>query len=103
VIERAMILSAGEPITMEHLPIERLARSIASPSAPVQDRPPKAAGRLARRGSVRAADEREKIVRALKRCGGNQTDAAKLLGMSRGTLISRLVEYGIPRPRRDDP
>jgi DNA-binding protein Fis len=36
----------------------------------------------------------------LERCGGNQPDAARCLGISRGTLIARLDRYGAPRPRK---
>ncbi|HXN82004.1 MAG TPA: sigma 54-interacting transcriptional regulator [Myxococcales bacterium] len=46
------------------------------------------------------AQERQRIVEALAACGGNQTEAAALLGMSRRTLISRIAEYGLPRPRK---
>jgi DNA-binding NtrC family response regulator len=45
--------------------------------------------------------ERQHIVDALTRCGGNQTRAAKELGISRRTLISRLEDYNIPRPLKD--
>jgi DNA-binding NtrC family response regulator len=45
--------------------------------------------------------ERHHIMDALTRCGGNQTRAAKELGISRRTLISRLEEYNIPRPLKD--
>jgi two-component system response regulator AtoC len=45
--------------------------------------------------------ERQHILDALTRCGGNQTRAAKELGISRRTLISRLEEYNIPRPLKD--
>ena len=46
-----------------------------------------------------AAFERQRIVEALDRCAGNQTKAAQLLGISRRTLVSRLGEYNLPRPR----
>jgi DNA-binding NtrC family response regulator len=46
------------------------------------------------------ANEREAIIAALQQCGGNQTNAAKLLGISRRTLCSRLDRYGITRPRK---
>jgi transcriptional regulator with PAS, ATPase and Fis domain len=44
--------------------------------------------------------EYNRIIDALQRSGGNQTKAAKLLGISRRTLINRLDEYGIERPRK---
>jgi DNA-binding NtrC family response regulator len=47
------------------------------------------------------AIERQHILDALTRCGGNQTRAAKELGISRRTLITRLEEYNIPRPLKD--
>ena len=45
-------------------------------------------------------EERRRIEGALDRCQGNQTRAAKLLGMPRRTLVERLRTYGITRPRR---
>jgi DNA-binding NtrC family response regulator len=44
--------------------------------------------------------ERARIVEALERCGGNQGHAAEILGISRRTLISRLEEFNLPRPRK---
>ena len=44
--------------------------------------------------------EKEAILDALQRCAGNQSRAAVLLGMSRGTLLAKLDQYGIPRPRK---
>jgi two-component system NtrC family response regulator/two-component system nitrogen regulation response regulator GlnG len=38
---------------------------------------------------------RDLIVQALERCGGNRAQAAKLLGMSRPTMIYRIEKYGI--------
>ena len=42
----------------------------------------------------------ERIVESLSLCSGNQTRAAKLLGMSRRTFCARLKAYNIPRPRQ---
>jgi two-component system, NtrC family, response regulator AtoC len=44
--------------------------------------------------------ERERILAALAQCGGNQTQAAEMLGISRRTLLRRLDEYAVPRPRK---
>jgi DNA-binding NtrC family response regulator len=46
--------------------------------------------------------ERAKILEALERCGGNQSEAARQLGMPRRTLVSRLTEFGLTRRRHDD-
>ncbi len=45
--------------------------------------------------------ERDLILKALEQCAGNQTQAAKLLGISRRTLVSRLEQYQLPRPRKN--
>ncbi len=45
--------------------------------------------------------EYERIVDALKKHGGNQTRAAKALGITRRALIIRLERYGLPRPRKE--
>lgn len=44
--------------------------------------------------------ERERIVEALARFAGNQSQAARHLGMSRTTLIARIREYNLARPRQ---
>ncbi|HEU4734213.1 MAG TPA: helix-turn-helix domain-containing protein, partial [Kofleriaceae bacterium] len=44
--------------------------------------------------------ERRRIMEALEQCAGNQTRAAKLLGISLRTLVNRLAQHGLPRPRR---
>ena len=44
--------------------------------------------------------ERHRILDALERCAWNQTKAALYLGISRGTLVSRLDQYNIARPRK---
>jgi DNA-binding NtrC family response regulator len=39
-------------------------------------------------------DERERLLAALERAGGNRTEAAQLLGISRATFYRRLAQYG---------
>jgi transcriptional regulator with PAS, ATPase and Fis domain len=45
-------------------------------------------------------EKREKLIRALEVCGGNQTRAAEMLGISRRTLINRLDRWKLPRPQK---
>jgi DNA-binding NtrC family response regulator len=49
---------------------------------------------------VAIGDERQRIIAALDAAHGNQTTAAKMLGISRRTLVTRLGEYDLPRPRK---
>ncbi len=95
VIDRAVLLCGEDVIRPEHLPVEKLtARVIGVPA-----RPP--AGPTAPPAELGAeAAEKQRILDALAACGGNQTLAAKQLGMARRTLISRLEKYGIARPRK---
>ncbi len=46
-------------------------------------------------------DERRRVIEALEACCGNQTRAAKMLGVSRRTLINRIEAFGLPRPRKN--
>jgi DNA-binding NtrC family response regulator len=82
VMERALILSAGAPICPAHLP-----REVCAPAA--------GPGAAADPGLV-ALEEVEKrhIRRVLEACGGNKTQAAKLLGISRLTLRTKIGSYG---------
>ncbi len=47
-----------------------------------------------------ADDERTRIIEALNACAGNQTAAARMLGIARRTLINKLELYGISGPRK---
>jgi dihydroxy-acid dehydratase len=44
-------------------------------------------------------EERARILAALDACAGNQTRAARMLGISRATLVNKLAVHRIPRPR----
>jgi DNA-binding NtrC family response regulator len=46
-------------------------------------------------GAHRAVAEKAAIEDALQRCQGNRTQAARLLGVSRRTLYTRLSEFGL--------
>jgi DNA-binding NtrC family response regulator len=46
-------------------------------------------------------EDRQRIIEVLDRCAGNQTAAARILKISRSTLIDRLKQYGIRRPQVD--
>ncbi len=114
VIERAVVLCGNGPITLEHLPSDKMASTfemakIATahhPLAAVETNPdqraPARAQTLPETLDLRAAvrqRERELIERALRESDGNQTRAAKLLGISRRTLISKIEDQGLERPR----
>jgi two-component system, NtrC family, response regulator AtoC len=47
-----------------------------------------------------AYPDRDRVLKALEACHGNQTQAAKLLGISRRTLVNRIESLGLPRPRK---
>jgi two-component system response regulator AtoC len=90
VVERAFILHAGpEEIRPEHLTPE-LRRAATAPRP--KDRP--AAG-VDQAGLVLDDVERKLIAEAMERASGNQSKAARLLGISRDTLRYRLKKHGM--------
>jgi transcriptional regulator with PAS, ATPase and Fis domain len=78
-LERALILSRGEPLDAAHLPPEI-----------------RSSGRKTRDASDRLEDvERSHILRVLEEVKGNRTRAAERLGISRSTLKRKLAEMGL--------
>jgi two-component system, NtrC family, response regulator AtoC len=61
---------------------------------------PDLAGAPSSWAAARQAEEQQRIVEALQKCGGNQSRAAELLGMPRRTLVRKLGQYGLTRSRR---
>jgi two-component system response regulator AtoC len=45
-------------------------------------------------------EERARLIEALDACAGNQTRAAKMLGISRRQLIARIEFWQLPRPKK---
>lgn len=78
-MEYAMIRSRGRAIEPIHLPPELSATTQLRPAAPL----------------LPEQDEKARIVDALKRAGGNRTQAARLLGISRATFYRRLESLDI--------
>jgi transcriptional regulator with PAS, ATPase and Fis domain len=107
VIERAVVLSTQPTLGAADLPLALLDEAEAPGAPPIAAQPAAtippadALEPKSMRDEIRSL-ERSRIVIALERCGGNQTQAAKLLGISRRTLISRLGEFGL-RPGRKSP
>jgi DNA-binding NtrC family response regulator len=86
-IERAVILADGGLIRGEHLPVTGVR------PAPAADAP--SAGPLPPTGVNLEAIERSLVVKALAQARHNKTRAAKLLGLTRAQLYSRIEKYGL--------
>jgi two-component system, NtrC family, response regulator AtoC len=120
VLERAMLFAPGE-IGAAHVELSRgpsmrpsappasrsgelRATDAAAPHVPSSVLPPPSVPRPGPPNKTLAEDvtevERRRILEALEQCAGNQVRAAELLGVSRRTLINRMIAYAIPRPRK---
>jgi transcriptional regulator of acetoin/glycerol metabolism len=85
VIERAVLLGRGNTIGVEHLAIP--------------GRAPRPVDELPSSGTYARALAKHRIVEALRRTAGNQTRAARTLGISRSALVARIERFGLRRPR----
>ncbi len=109
VMERAVLLAEQHPIGAEHLLLDNVASApvitygadaeLQSSRAGVTAPPSLPTNSAMSRGSSPDV-ERDRIASALETCGGNQTRAAELLGISRRTLINRIEQFQLPRPQK---
>ena len=84
VIEYAFVLCPGGDISLAHLPAQLLGQQ------PVNtQRAPKRTKKLSKE------NERQELIQALQSSGGNKSEAARRLGISRVTLWKHIKKYGI--------
>jgi two-component system NtrC family response regulator len=95
VIERAMVLCEQDRIQPAHLPAELSVRRGTAGSFDGSGSPENLPPDGLDLTDVVTSLERHFIEEALKRTGGNQTEAAKLLSISRDQLRYRLEKYGL--------
>jgi transcriptional regulator with PAS, ATPase and Fis domain len=79
-VERCVVLSADERIALAELP-----EKMRSPRPALREY------------YALARNERDLIASVMRQCNWNKHEAARLLGISRGTLYSKLTKHGIQR------
>ncbi|HEU4577823.1 MAG TPA: sigma-54 dependent transcriptional regulator [Polyangiaceae bacterium] len=98
VIERAVVLSGRKPLAPQHLSLSNSCEFM--PSRLLESAPQHMSGPSTLALSPLEQAQRQSIVEALAETGGNQIRAARLLGVSRSTLLNRLDAYRLRRPRK---
>lgn len=98
VLEKALIMAQGEPITLRHLPIEISGLINATPSNVYALEAPKAtpAPEEEDESSLLPLEEIERmhILKVLDKVEGHQGRASQILGISPRTLYRKLKDYG---------
>lgn len=94
-IERAVILCKGDTISEEHLPLNLVKHD--DTNGKYRDREKKGISidfEIPPEGICLEEVEKQIVFQALKKSKNNKTKAAKMLGLTRGTLRYRLEKYG---------
>jgi two-component system response regulator AtoC len=99
-VERLIVLADGAVIRRSDVERElartaAIAGAAAAPVLPVSPAPHASPGSPATLDDHRRRAEREALREALERVQGNRTRAARILGVSRGTLYNMLAEHGL--------
>ncbi|TMQ05046.1 MAG: sigma-54-dependent Fis family transcriptional regulator [Deltaproteobacteria bacterium] len=92
-VQRALILAQGAELTVEDFAFD--------PDSAIPTESSAEAGHGASLRDDLKDEERRRITRTLQQCKGNQSEAARLLGMPRRTLVERLRSYGLTRKQKD--
>ena len=91
-IERALVVCGAGPIEVQHLPLERDPTGDSGRhTGPIP--------KIGTLGDELEEIERQRIEAVLVATGGNQSEAARRLGMSRGALLARLRAWGLTGKR----
>jgi DNA-binding NtrC family response regulator len=99
-LERALILAGSDEIAPEHLSFAR--PEALRPGGPAVTGGPAWVPEIPAEGLSLEVLERELILKALARAGGNKSQAARLLGLTRRTLYSRMERHGLRVPGDSD-
>ena len=95
-LERALILAGTDPIGTEHLSFAR--PELLGAVLPGSGGTPGWVPRIPPEGLSLEVLERELILQALELARGNKSAAARLLGLTRRTLYSRMERHGLRTP-----
>jgi transcriptional regulator with GAF, ATPase, and Fis domain len=105
-IERSVVMAEGPAITLHDLPgvvlesADDPVQVLETKPASVESPPSSPGRRAAGSGAVEKyaselPGERQSLVEALARANGNKAEAARILGIPRSTLFSRLKKFGM--------
>jgi DNA-binding NtrC family response regulator len=82
-LEYAFVVTDAGPVEPRHLPPSLIAKAAPDTLREVC------------RAVLPAEAGRDELVDALRRAGGNRSEAARLLGVSRGTILNRMRRFGV--------
>ncbi len=94
VVERMLNISGGNKLTMNHLPPELIPQPAYIEPEPGIEVPTLEEERK-RIKEIQAQQETEEIISLLAACGGNVSEVARRIGVSRNTLYRKMRQYNI--------